>query len=64
MPKPCDQECSSCQFFYGLDSYPEDGGECRKNAPIHVDDDGYGHWPSVNGDWWCGAWHIVIEDSE
>ncbi len=65
MPKLRDQECENCQHFYKLtdSNVPKlRCGECRKKSPVHVDDDGYGHWPWVQGPWWCGDYHIIIEE--
>lgn len=59
IPRPM---CSSCPYFDGGKQPPDAGlpGKCRKGAPRHGGEDGYGRWWRVERSDWCGD-HPVFQ---
>lgn len=51
--------CSSCRFWASV--YIENGGECRRRAPIQNPGLGLIQWPITSGTDWCGDFEIKPE---
>ena len=47
------KSCGNCRFWLGE---RERNGECRRNPPFVVDDDGEFKFPEMSIDDWCGEW--------
>lgn len=44
------RSCETCDYWEGHKH------ECRRQSPREVDTDGYGQFPGINSDEWCGEW--------
>jgi hypothetical protein len=61
------KECSDCRFF--ASHHLESVGSCRRYPPkigTRSDDDeiGFGVFPTVWDEWWCGEWRSQHAKSE